>query len=293
MKLRWKADTDLSAAWATYIVATGMTCTDQKAEQVLIGAVTEINHRLVSASIDIGRFWTCYLDRSVAGDACDTAVTLSLIHSGCSELQVEQTAKGIGSRVSEAKQLFFQRYPKLGEQLPLRVRPLREHWETIGPGLLREVERQVWQNSPPADWWPSLATISAVQPLAGGGGGFDPDSDSIWIEAMLTDADPRVPEVLRVVWLVTSLAIETHIRGRTGQRMMSNAWSLVSVPLVLSAASRLELFRSDDLPIGRAVQMWRGGSAETIETLEHWWHGFADSSTPLPVALQELEESLR
>ena len=292
LKLRWEANPELSAAWATYVVATGIICTDEKTEQALVSAGKEINHRLVTASIDNRRFWTCFLDRSVAGDDADTSVAISLMKAGCSELQLEPTAKGIGSRLGEARHLFFQRFPKLEEQLPLRYAPLRERWETIGSGLLREVERQVWQNSPPHDWWPATVTVSAVQPIAGGGGGLDPDSDSIWVEAMLADPDPIIPEVLRVVWLVTSLAIETHIRSRTGERMMSNAWSLVSVPLVLSAASQLEMFPSGDLPIGRAVQMWHGASSETVQTLELWWREYAASTTPLPLALQALEASL-
>jgi len=80
-----------------------------------------------------------------------------------------------------------------------------------------------------------------------------------------------LPEVLRVVWLITSLAIETHIRSRTGERMLSSAWSLVSVPLVLTAAAQLEMFPASEFPIAKAVQMWRGGTAATIETLDLWW----------------------
>lgn len=292
MKLHWEADPELSAARAIYVVATGTPCTDAKTEQSLIAAVTDVNHRLLSASIDNGRFWTGFLDRCVAGDAWAIAVSISLARAGCSELQLDQTARSILSRLNEARHLFFQRFPKLDEQLPLRARPLRERWLAIGPGLLREIERQVWQNSPPNDWWPSSVTVSTVQPLTGGGGGFDPDADSIWIEAMLTDADPSIPEVLRVVWLVTSLAIETHIRSRTGQRMISNAWSLVSVPLVLSAGSHLEMFHGDQLPIAQAVGMWRGGSAETIEALDRWWREYDSSAVPLPIALQQLERAL-
>ena len=293
MKLHWRSDPELSAARAAYVVATGMPCTDKKTEQTLLATVNEINHRLITVSIDNGRFWTSYIDRCVAGDDRETAVAISLIRSGCNEMQVEQVAKGVSSRLNDARQLFFQRFPKLDEQLPLRVRPLRQRWETLGPGLIRGIERQVWQNSPPSDWWPASVTISAVQPLTGGGGGFDPDADSIWIEAMLTDSDPTIPEVLRVVWLVTSLAIETHIRSRTGQRMISKAWSLVSVPLVLSAAAHLEMFPAADLPIGRAVHMWHGASTETIKVLESWWQQFAGTDTPLPIALRQLEDSLK
>ncbi len=293
MKLHWRSDPELSAVRAAFVVATGMPCTDRKTEQSLVATVNEINHRLLSASIDNGRFWTGYLDRCVAGDPRDTAVAVSLIRSGCNEMQVEQIAKAINSRLHDARQLFFERFPKLDEQLPLRVQPLRQRWDAIGPGLIREIERQVWQNSPPPDWWPPAVAVSAVQPLTGGGGGFDPDADSIWIEAMLTDSDPTIPEVLRVVWLVTSLAIETHIRSRTGQRMISTAWSLVSVPLVLSAASHLEMFPPGSLPIGRAVDLWHGASPKTIKVLEQWWHQFAGSGVPLPIALKQLEDSLR
>ena len=197
MKVNWVADAKLSAARAMFVVATGTPCTDESIEKLLIGTATEINHRLVSAAIDNGRFWTCFFDRCVAEDDFDQAATISLARSGCNELQIEQLARSISSRVNEARQLFAQRFPKLDEQLPLRIGPLRERWETVGPGLLRDVERQVWQNSPPPDWWPASVNVHAVQPLTGGGGGFDPDADSIWIEAVLTDADPQIAEVLR------------------------------------------------------------------------------------------------
>ena len=75
--------------------------------------------------------------------------------------------------------------------------------------------------------------------------------------------------------------------------MISNAWSLVSVPLVLAAGAELGMFASDNLPIGKAVRMWHGGSKATIETLSRWWIDYEDSSTPLPLALKQLEAELR
>ena len=74
LKLRWEANPELSSVWATYVVATGMICTDERTEQALIGFATDINHRLVTASADNRKFWTCYLDRSVAGDDFNSAV---------------------------------------------------------------------------------------------------------------------------------------------------------------------------------------------------------------------------
>ncbi len=114
MKFRWEADPELSAARASYVLATGMVCNDRKTEQLLSGAVNEINQRLASASIDIRRFWTSYIDRMVAGDVRETAVSLALLRAGDSELQVEQTSRAINSRLSDARHLFFSAFSEVG-----------------------------------------------------------------------------------------------------------------------------------------------------------------------------------
>lgn len=292
LKLHWKPDPELSVVHATRLVATGGTCTDNQTEALLIAPTSEINQRLVMASIDVGRFWDGFAERSIGGDPPGSAVSIALIEAGCSELQLEQTAKAVRSQLAEARLAFQRRYPKLDQQLPLRIGPLRERWETCGPGLLGEVERQVWQNSPPGDWWPPEVDVLAVQPLSGGAGGFSSDADAIWIEALLADSDPMVPELLRLVWLLTSLAIETHIRSRTGQRRLSHAWSLVSVPLVLSAGAQFDLFPAHQLPMDRALKAWTSGTPKTVETLESWWHQYRQSDDPLPIALRQLEALL-
>jgi len=293
VKLDWKVDAALSGVHAACVVATGARCTDPQTEQLLSGPTTDINGRLVLASIDVIKFWNSYAEREIAGDHRELAVAGALIEAGCSELQLEQTATFVRHRLSDARLAFAQRHPKLEQQLPLRMKPLRERWETVGPGLLREVERQVWQNSPPADWWPPSIDVFALQPILGGAGGFDSDYDQIWIEAVLTDPNPQIPEVLRVVWLITSLAIETHIRSRTGQRVLSRAWKLVSVPLVLSAAAQLEFFPAQKLPIGLALQTWSAGDEHVVAKLQQWWQRYDGSDTPLPVALRQLDADLK
>ena len=291
-KIRWVADPELSAGHAAYVVATGAPCTDSKTEQLLVGPVTDINNRLLSSSIDVAIFWQHYLAGLLSGAEISEACAAALILGGCSELQVEQTGKAISNRLSDARQAYTGRFPKLGEQLELRARPLREKWEAVGPGLLRDVERQVWDNSPPSGWWTSRLTVQLVQPMRGGDGGYAADDGKLWIEAMLTDVDPGVPEVLRVAWLITRIAIESHTRKKTGELALGNAWSMVPVPLVLTAAANLDLIRPNPLPIKRAMELWQRSDASTAETLAKWWNGFRQSPTPLPVALQQLDQLL-
>lgn len=286
--VQWLAQPELSAVHATYVVATGAPCTDPKTEGLLVGPVTEVNNRLLSASLDVGRFWKSYLqERIELADPTQACVT-ALVDAGCGEMQVDQTAGAIKNRLHEARTLFLSRFPKISEQLDLRARPLRERWETLGEGLLRDVERQIWNNSPPDDFWPAKTTGWLVQPIRGGDGDCDSQNDRFWIEAMLTDADPGVPEVVRVAWLMTKLAIENHTRHRSSDTALVAPWQYASVPLVLSAAAEVELLRGDELPIARAMELWHFGDAKTAARVEAWWKDFKANPTPLPVALRKL-----
>jgi hypothetical protein len=308
LTVRWSAQVELSAARAALVVATGARCIDLKTEQLLVPVVTEINNRLLSGSLDMSVFWEQYLDEVLRESEATQACAAALIWAGCSEMQVEQTAKAIASRMSDARRMFLQRFPKLSEQLELRARPLRERWETYGQGLLREVGRQIW-GEPPADWWPPSVTALMVQPMRGGDGGFDQDRHRFWMEAVLADIDPAVPEILRMTWLITRMAIDAHIRERSTDLSLAIPWSLASVPLVLAAGRELELVSGEPvgpankegpakkeanaLPIRRAMELWRFGDANTADLLSAWWQEFRGTNVPLPVALKILDQRLQ
>ena len=293
VEVAWNVAGELSAAHAAYVVATGAKCTDPKTESLLIDPVAQINTRLVNESIDVAGFWRSYLAEIASGMTLDLACDASLMSAGCSELQLDATAGAIAKKLSDAKSLFDGRFPKLVDQLELRGRPLRERWDTLGAGCLREVERLIWQNSPPQDWWPSRINGYLVQPVRGGDGGWDGPGERFWMEAMLTDADPAIPEVVRVAWLISSVAIENHSRSRSSESELIAAWKLASVPIVLSAATALELVASDPLPIAKAISMWHVAPPSAAEVVSNWWDEWQSSETALPVALRNLSKQLR
>ena len=291
-KIQWVAHPELSAAHAAYLVATRAPCNDPKTEQTLIQPVTEANNRLFSASVDVGQFWQQYLLQVLSDVPMEQACGVALLAAGANEMQVEQTSKAVANRLGDARLAFTNRYPKLAEQLDLRARPLRERWETYGPGLLNQVGKQIWGDRPPADWWMPQVTALMVQPMRGGDGGYDASGARLWLEAMLTDVDPRVPEVLRVAWLVTSMAIDNYARGTSGELSLMRPWSLVSVPLVLNAGRELELLRGEELPMNEAMKLWHFADEEVVATVSQWWAVQADSTAPLPARLKRLDEML-
>jgi hypothetical protein len=290
LTIRWVARPELCVAQAAYVVATGSRCVDPKLEQRLVEPVTGINTRLISASIDVAAFWQHYRREVARTDDGRASCAAALLAAGCSELQLEQTTKAVSSRLSECRTQFQHRFPKLEDQLKLRGRPLSEQWNECGTGLLRQIQRRIWGTSPPDNWWPTRIDGLLVQPMRGGDGGYQLSPPSIWMEAMLTDADPAVPEVLRLASLVTGLAIERHLQDSAGQ--LAQAWQLAVVPLVLAAARELELIRGATLPIAEATRMWQLGGDSVADILRDWWLEAAVNETSRPIAVHELWQRL-
>ncbi len=290
-------DSALTVIHAAQVVAVGGSCTDEKLEQSLVPHVAEINNRLLSSSIDVRSFWDELVRTPELSDSVDEACQTALVAAGCSELQVEQTGRGILRQLDDCRLAVNARFPRLSEQLELRSRPLKERWDTVGRGLVKQIAKQIWSTTPPTNWWPASVTIRLVQPVRGGDGGMiageNPSNAAIWIEAMLTDASPRVPEVLRVAWLLTRLAIEHHLIEKQPSPEMALAWELASVPLVLRAAAEFDITRAESLPIAEAMEVWRLRSpAGTIKRVESWWREFENDESPLPASLKDLSRSL-
>ncbi|TWU45643.1 hypothetical protein Q31b_08190 [Novipirellula aureliae] len=313
-RIRWKTDSALSTLHAARCVAMGFSITERKLEESLIPFVTAINERLLSASVDVPQFWQGMVQetvrsQSLANDSLVAAAEIVLTHSGCNELQVDQTGRAIVRKIDDCRLVMTQRFPRLEDQLELRARPLRDHWDSVGPGLLHQIAKQIWQDTVPKTWWPPRVNALLVQPMRGGDGGFDSGGSKIWIEAMLTNADPRIPEVLRVAWLVTRLAIEQHLSEKPVTQVgLCEAWSFAAVAITLNAAAELELIAAkplsgkplsgkplsaSPLPIADAVSLWRISDHSSLGNLiDHWWQQFASNPTPLPVALKSLAHSI-
>ena len=317
IRIRWTPHPRLSAIHAAYVVAGGSRCVDPKTEKLLVTPVTELNNRLLSASVDVGRFWRRLIvevagervaGERVAGervtgervtgqrgdgDRSDSrAVEIALTDAGLSELQLEPNAQGVTRLIADCRSAYAAHLPKLADQLKLRAGPLKERWDAYGPGLLRAIAARIWDGSPPEDWWPPRIETLLMQPARGGAGGFDPDSQRVWIEAMLTDANPAVPEVLRVAWLISRVAIELHTREKSGEHSRRLPWPFASVPIVLAAAADLDLVAASPMPVRVAMGLWDLGDHRHADVVERWWSERERTGTPLPVSLKTLDEML-
>ncbi|TWT93758.1 hypothetical protein [Stieleria varia] len=291
-QVQFKPSVDLSAIHAAYVVATGAACTDERTENLLVKPAAELNTRLLSSSIDIPMFWHSLYAAYAAGESEQTACESALSAGGCSELQLEQTGKAVARLVAECTGKFKKRFPKLEAQLELRANPLKTKWETCGPGLLIQSAALIWDSTPPTGWWPAKIHGWLVQPIRGGDGQFDAKTQRFWIEAMLTDGDPRIPEVLRVGWLVTQLAIARNSGTKVADSSGRMPWGLGTIPIVLAAGAELDLVHGP-LPIADTVRWWRMGDDAIAKILIDWWGQWRQTKTSMPVALKALDKMLQ
>ncbi|TWT49734.1 hypothetical protein Pla22_49350 [Rubripirellula amarantea] len=287
----WSVSDELSAAHATYIVATGGQCNDPKLEALLIDFVVQINTRLATESLEMGPFWNEYIRQIASRIPVANATKASLAFAGCSELQLDQTAGAIAKRLSDAREVYLRRFPRLVEQLELRGQPLRQQWDSFGAGLLLQMEKLVRDPAADQAFWSNRVQAHLIQPSRGGDGGWDADAELIWIEAMLTDADPLVPEVLRVAWLMLGLGLDLRAGDRK-EASDRDVRALASVPVVLTAGMELGLCQSEPLPIETAMRLWGIGSPASAKKVRDWWNDCSDAKTPWIDSLDELTTRL-
>ncbi len=194
--------------------------------------------------------------------------------------------------------------PGWEEQLAARTRPLRELWQARGPGFLRQLLRQL----PPRDSRtpPSLGgespdwPVLAVHPLSGGHGLLLPDQRTLLLEAMLTDADDRLPEILRLAWLVAQRALAEspaadslpapvisgpdvsgpHNTGPSGD--CPSTRPLAALLLTLLLANDLEWMPVTPGHFGLALRSWAVASNDRLPRLEERFRGWWNASDTAP-----------
>ncbi|MDX1963637.1 MAG: hypothetical protein SFX18_10815 [Pirellulales bacterium] len=189
-------------------------------------------------------------------------------------------------------------YPQLAAELPLRVLPIREIWEAIGPGLLRTVggladPRLI----------PPTCKVLVVQPVSGGGGRAYPMANAVVWEGMLANPLPKLPEVTRLLWLALQLNLDLPLLAGDLPPARANAvgaWALVPVALAVAAeleqaectAESVELAARHWLPPALALTSDTAQMEEQSATLWNWWQTYIAMRPDWPVALGALERML-
>ena len=122
---------------------------------------------------------------------------------------------------------------------------------------MRQVDRYLSQPS----GGPREIEVIGVIPVCGGGGEAYPSEHAMWIEAMLTNPDDRLPELARLAWLVTQLRLPDEPLAAGPPRCPSAARQQEALLLTFAVGQQLDWFIAAEPPLTLAWQQWCGASA--------------------------------
>jgi hypothetical protein len=142
--------------------------------------------------------------------------------------------------------------------------------------------------------------VLLVQPLFAGGGAAHLDYNAVHLEAMLVNADERLPEVVRLAWLVAQL---NHDLPKYSERIphdrLATIGGLAMLPATLLAAEELGLARFDRATRLAAVHQWLSPAfhevlwsdqEQLVTVIENWWEVCAAGNHAWPAALAALDQ---
>lgn len=198
----------------------------------------------------------------------------------------------MAGRIADLEAALLRTRPQLAEEMELRSRPLCEQWEAHGPGLLN----QMTLLSEDGLLVPS-AEVVLVAPIVGGHGRAHLTNNRVTFEAVLVNPQPRLPETVRLAWLLAQLNQDLPIYSEQIPRLrLPLVASLASVPLALAAAEQLELVKLDAATVAGALGAWHLPSdlpADLPARLLDWWSAYDGSTTRWAVALAALDVMLQ
>jgi hypothetical protein len=196
--------------------------------------------------MDADRFWKAIIPWAARERDNRLLAEKSLAAAGKATVSAA-TVDHLASCVGAVEQAVYALWPRLEEELRLRERPIREQWESRGPGLLRRVGKLM--GTP----FVAQADIALVEPCLGGGGAAHPAHSLVHLEAVLANPWAVLPEPVRLGWLLTQLGTGAD----TPPERAPVLCSLATLPVVLEAAEYVEWTRFDRETLQHGLEAWR------------------------------------
>ena len=270
--LRWDCDLDLSIIHATCVVASGGQSVEPRAESVFSEVVQSANQILEEEGITPSEFWEQFRAAALATGAQIESLDGLFALLGQSFTIGSLCQENLASILGNAKGDLISMRPPYSDQLHLRYGPLRARWDTCGVGLLRMISTRLWGTEQISEsYWPDAISLVMVQPTRGGDGGIAAEAGRVWMEAVLTDVDPEIPEVLRLAWLVSSIPLQRSMDHGTLDASKRDVLNLALVPLILEVGREFDLIKTTDLPVEKTLGLWQPHPTHHAAALVEWW----------------------
>jgi len=291
MELEWVTNHLASSCHAAEGVARGLPLADSRLSEPFVAAAQVLQQEISALQLPNRPFWSNLLAYAHQIDDRQTLVRTSIRKTVGIESTSEESVFRLASRIRELENAARQALPQLLDDLAFRLRPLQEHWEARGPGLLHAIGRLTDERL-----LVDRATVVAVHPTFGGGGGASLATNAVRIEAVLTNVVDGLPEVVRLGWLLAQLNHELPIFSDRvhGSRLPLIA-QLAMLPATLQASETVELSQLTPFTIGAALPAWQlevAADKDIAATLLDWWNTYLDTKPAWGIALAALDQMI-
>ncbi len=247
-----------------------------------------------AAPFDTARFWSLLVGHSAIIDS-NTELAQAVVRKAAIRVGDRTAISQLAGFVSDIEAAYNQLFPKFLEQLPLRARPLQEHWLGFGSGLLAHLGRLTQK-----DLLVSEARVVLLQPILGGAGVAHIDLNLVRIEAVLTNPMVELPEVVRLAWLLSQLQLDLPIHSETiGANLLARLAPLAMLPPILAAAEVMELSKCDESVAELAIEQWhipvprdKDIHTEIVPVMMDWWETYLQTRPGWQTALQAFAKML-
>ena len=287
--LKWVASLMATAVYAAEAASRGLPLLETPLDHEFLDQVRELRLWISSHQLTPPIVWN-----HLGGLSADIEDPYELAARTATRLGSDRDSREtgrLGEILVRLKQSIRQAFPDLVQELAMRAGPLREQWEARGPGLLKNLSQQT------GTWIaPESAEILLVAPLLGGGGRALLGHSKAQMEAVLVHADPEIPEMVRLAWLIAQLGVD---RAPYRESIPAGRFPLVIqlalVPPVLLAAESVEWTTFHPDRIRQVLAAWyipTLPNRPTHEWLLHWWESVRQEKLSWEVALQHLDKWL-
>lgn len=284
--LNWQISSSASALHAAAAVVRGEGLADAGLASAIAESAVLMQGEIQLAQLPAERFWRNLLGISASMENNRELAKLALVKTVGRAAAVETLEQRLAAAITAIEGAFNRHCPKLSEELPLRIGPLREQWEARGPGFLRQIALLTEESLLVQE-----AVVVVIHPALGGSGEAWLAGNQARIEGVLANPFPQLPEVVRLGWLISQLNLDLPaLSENVHPDRLPRAAGIAMLPAALAAGREVELCQDSTELLTQAISNWQL-SADAI-VITQWWETYCEGRPPFAVALAALDKML-
>jgi hypothetical protein len=288
MNLRWIPHLATSALHAAEASWRGETFVEPHLAAAVREPAAALAQQISAYNLPELRMWRNLAAFVPTFDTRRQAVKIAGLRSQGSPLS-EIAVAAIAGAITDLERAVNDSFPDLSAELDLRSRVLREQWEARGPGMMARMRQML-----PDDVILQGSDVLLVQPAMGGDGKPHLVNNTVRMEAVLANPHPKLPEVVRLAWLLSQLNLDVPKYSEDiHPDRLPHITAFAMLPVVLEAAHYVELVTFDRELLPLAIEAWRlrvPADVDGPELVANWWMTYQEARPTLAVALKALDE---